>query len=121
MDDMTAERASTRDLLQLPPSSENADAKLNHLIVTLELVGKQSARAELSSDTAAEHALASRNASVSAMNSCLKVAQRYEPLTKVQRFVAVAMGSLTGGVVTTVAIWLLAFGGFAVMTSCLGK
>lgn len=84
------------ELTQLPPSIENIDAKLNHLIVRTEYGIKASERAERTAERARELAGDARTAAMTAGTHALRAAGLVE-LPKTQRLIAVGVGAVLGG------------------------
>ena len=84
-----------QDILALPPTPENTDRKINLLIVSIETIIEESKMSRLAAEKAA--------------NAALTASQRYEPLSRLQRFAAVALGGVTGGSLVGLAVELLIF------------
>jgi hypothetical protein len=83
-------QAIVEELLNLSPTPENQDRKLNFLIAAHGYAAEAIKNAQAAAERAADVAL--------------HVGQKYEPLTKAQRFLAVALGGVIGGMIMSAAI-----------------
>ena len=76
-------KATIEVLLSLPHSPENTEKKIDFLVVQHAHMFDTAKKAQEAAERAADAAL--------------KMGQRYEPLSRLQRFTAVALGAVTGG------------------------
>ena len=85
------------ELIELPPTLENLNIKLNYLITRFEV--SQDTNAKLAEVGAGLllRADAARTAAEASANIATRLIQRTEPLTKFERFVAVGLGGVLGG------------------------
>jgi hypothetical protein len=118
-DEKHQERAETEELLELPPTIENLDAKMNHVITHLYLTEQLCNRAATSSEAARKTAEDSRVAAVKAADTALKAIQTKEPLSRKERFGAVFAGAAAGGALAQLMLYALGIGSAAaVISSC---
>lgn len=120
MSDDHAERAETEELMELPPTMENLDAKLNHIITHQMVTERLCHRAATASEESKALAEQARAAAVAAGNNALKAVQSREPLSRRERFSTVFAGAAIGGVLAQVALWVLGIGTFAAAISSCG-
>ncbi len=97
------------ELVKLPASLENIDAKMNHLIVRVEVGIKASERAERTAEKARELAESARNAARNSGSIAVKAVQGIDSLPWKQRILATAGGSVLGGAVASTAVWVAVF------------
>lgn len=111
------------ELLSLPPSLENIDAKLNHLIVRTELGIRASERAEKSADRARELAEQGRDAARRSGSIAVKVVQDAAlGAPAPQRLMAITVGAIIGGAAMSFVLQMaVALAGAATLASCLGR
>lgn len=100
------EPAPHSELLKLPPSLENIDAKVNHLIVRLEVAIKATERAEKTAEKAKELAEHSKNAARRSGSIAVQAVQGVDALPWRQRVVATAGGGVLGGAIAGVLVWI---------------
>jgi F0F1-type ATP synthase beta subunit len=119
-DEKHQERAETQELIELPVSLENLDAKMNHVITHLYYTEQLCNRAAEASETARSAAEAARLAAMRMADTTLKAVQSREPLSRTERFGTVFAGSVVGGAVASIALSLLGImGAGAAITSCM--
>jgi hypothetical protein len=112
---MRAERAATKDLVALPPTLENIDAKVNFICTNIAYMISACDRAQESAETASERADHARSAAITAGTNALKAVQSREPLSRKERFFTVFSGSASGGAFAIATLWAL---GLLSISSC---
>lgn len=112
--------ASHIELTELPPTLENLDAKMNHLIVRLEVGIAASQRAERAAEKARDLAEKARDAARNSGSIAVRAVQGVETLPRWQRLLSIAAGGVMGGAAASAVLWCaLAVFGAAGLTSCL--
>lgn len=119
-DDKHRERAETEELIDLPPTIENLDAKMNHVITHLYLTEQLCNRAATASENAREMAQQAKTAATNAASTAMKAIQSREPLSRKERFITVFAGSAAGGAFATLVLTLLGVSSVAVAISSCG-
>jgi hypothetical protein len=114
------ERAETRGLCELPATLENINAKLNHLVIHVELSTRASNSAREAAEEARELANQARSAAIGAGTNALKAVQSREPLSRKERFSTVFAGAAAGGALAWLVLTLLGFSSAAVAVSSCG-
>jgi alkyl hydroperoxide reductase subunit AhpF len=118
-DDKHRERAETEELLELPPTIENLDAKMNHIITHLYLTEHLCNRAARASEDARDLSQQAKISATNAASTAMKAIQSREPLSRVERFGTVFAGSMVGGAMASLVMSLLGLAGVgAAIASC---
>lgn len=101
------ERAETEELMELPPTIENLDAKLNHIITHSMVTERLCNRAAEAAEKAEKNAAEAKTAALSAAERALKAIQTREPLSRRERFSTVFAGAAFGGALAGILLSLL--------------
>jgi hypothetical protein len=111
----TRERAPTEELLELPRTTENLHAKVDALIVTVEINNDLTKRALNAFEEGLEEIRQARQAATNAANHALKRTS----LLPTERMGALFAGAFTGSALVTLAMWLTGIGAAGVaIASC---
>jgi hypothetical protein len=108
-----SERAPTHELVELPHTLENAHAKLNALIVNVEVNNRLTDRALSAWDTGIEEIRQARQAAEKAANHAMK---RTSLLPR-ERLGALFAGAFTGSALVTLVMWMTGTGAVALLLS----
>jgi hypothetical protein len=113
------EKAETEELLELPPSLENIDAKLNYTVTHVMLTERICNRALAAAERAEKVSIEAKAAAMNAADTALRTLQSREPLSRKERFSTVFAGAAAGGAFATIVLTLLGISSAAVaITSC---
>jgi hypothetical protein len=118
-DEQHQERAETQELIELPVSLENLDAKMNHVITHLFITERLCNRAAEAAEKAEKISSDAKTAATNAANSAVQALQSREPLSRKERFSTVFAGAAFGGALAGILLSLLGvLGTGASVTSC---
>lgn len=114
-----AETSPHRDLLELPATLENINAKVNHLIVRTEYGIRVSEKADKAAQEARRLADHAKRASHASSQTAIEVIGQKESLPRMQRWLAISMGAVVGGAGVGFLLRVLAALGTAIgISSC---
>lgn len=118
-DEHHQERAKTEDLVEMPATPENMNAKLNYLVTHMYLTERLCEKSAQSSEASRVAAEVARTSANNAAEHALKAMQSREPLSRTERFGTVFGGAAIGGLVAQLALWALGIGSIAaIVSSC---